>query len=123
MISMKKAIIGLSGLVILSFVVLLFVNAQNSPDGAKKAATEVSANCAKCPSTAACTTMGEAKTAACNPAKCKEMGCDPAKCKEGKCDPATCKATCTATAAKGGMKGTAPANCTSACPMMTAAKK
>ena len=45
---MKKTIIGISVLVILSFIVLLFVNAQNTLQNAKKTATEVSVNCANC---------------------------------------------------------------------------
>jgi hypothetical protein len=99
---MKKVILGLSGILVAAFVVIMFANAQNAPQEVKKGpvtATEVSKDCAKCPTAATCTKMTETKTAdvkACDPAKCKEMGCDPTKCKEGKCDPATCKATCTA---------------------------
>jgi hypothetical protein len=109
---MKKIIIGLTGIVLVAFVVVMMVNAQEKPKEAKKAATEVSKDCGKCPSAAACAKMGEAKTAeakTCDPAKCKEMGCDPAKCKEGKCDPATCKATCTG--ATGDAKACDPATC------------
>jgi hypothetical protein len=95
---MKKIIIGLSGIVLVAFFVILVANAQNSTQEVKKASTEMSKSCSKCPSASACAKMketasSEAKT--CDPAKCKEMGCDPAKCKEGKCDPATCKAKCT----------------------------
>jgi len=103
---MKKALLGISGLLILGFVTILFVNAQSKPQEVKKAATEASTGCGACPSAtaAACTTKPETKTAElkkCDPAKCKEMGCDPAKCAEGKCDPATCKAhMADATAAK-----------------------
>jgi len=102
---MKKVILGLSGILVAAFVVVLFVNAQNAPQEAKKAAGPATAKteCAACPSTAACSTAGTAKkaeTVKCDPAKCKEMGCDPAKCKEGKCDDATCKAKCTAMAKK-----------------------
>jgi hypothetical protein len=96
---MKKVIIGLSGILVAAFVVIMFANAQNAPQEVKKAATEMSAGCAKCPSAAACAKMTEANASevkACDPAKCKELGCDPAKCKEGKCDPAKCKATCAA---------------------------
>jgi len=99
----------------LTLVVLMFVNAKISPQEVKKAATETSADCSKCPSmtSAACGMMASAKTSevkSCDPAKCKEMGCDPAKCKEGKCDPATCKANCTN--ASGAMKSCDPAKCT-----------
>lgn len=110
---MKKALIGISGIIMLTLVVVLFVNAKNSPQDVKKAATEQKADCAKCPSAAGCGTMAEAKKAeakTCDPAKCKEAGCDPAKCKEGKCDDATCKAKCKS--AGGDMKNCDPAKCT-----------
>ena len=116
---MKKVIIGLSGLVILAFVVILFTNAQNSKQEVKKAATEISKDCAKCPSASSCTKMSEAKgpsastaaitPAACDPAKCKDAKCDMTKCKEGKCDPATCKTKCAA--ATGDMKSCDMAKC------------
>jgi hypothetical protein len=120
--NMKKVIIGLSSVVILAFAVVLFVNAQNAPQEVKKAAatTEVSKDCAKCPSAATCTkvsgpnaTAPEAKAAtkACDPAKCKAAGCDMTKCKEGKCDPATCKTKC----AEG--KACDPAKCTMKTPV------
>ncbi|MCX6326609.1 MAG: hypothetical protein NT144_08195 [Bacteroidia bacterium] len=109
---MKKIIIGLSGLLIVAFVVIIVANAQNSTQGAKKASTEMSKDCGKCPSASACGKMTEATAAdvkKCDPAKCKEMGCDPAKCKEGKCDPAKCKANCANS--KDGMKKCDPAMC------------
>jgi hypothetical protein len=111
---MKKLIIGLSAIIMLTLVVVLFVNAKNSPQDVKKAATEQKADCAKCPSASACGTMAdtkktEAKTT-CDPAKCKEKGCDPAKCKEGKCDAATCKTDCKS--AGGDMKNCDPSKCT-----------
>jgi hypothetical protein len=114
---MKKVILGLSGILVSAFVIIMVANAQNNPQEVKKAATETSADCAKCPSSASCGAMTAAKTSevktaevkTCDPAKCKEMGCDPAKCKEGKCDPATCKANITA--ATGGMKPCDPAKC------------
>jgi hypothetical protein len=110
---MKKALIGLSGVIMLTLVVVLFVNAKNSPQDVKKTTTEQKADCGKCPSKAGCGTMAEAKTTetkTCDPAKCKEAGCDPAKCKEGKCDDTTCKAKCKSTG--GDMKNCDPAKCT-----------
>jgi hypothetical protein len=89
---MRKIIIGLSGLLIVAFVAVKIVNAQETPQEVKKNTTEQKMDCGKCPEAKACTAGAEAK--ACDPAKCKEMGCDPAKCKEGKCDPAKCKAKC-----------------------------
>ena len=112
---MKKVIVTLSGLVILAFVVILFVNAQNSAQDVKKSTTEVSMNCAKCPSAATCTKMNENKMAACDTAKCKQGKCDMTKCKEGKCNGATCKMK--SAEAKGEMKSCDPAKCKSACPM------
>jgi hypothetical protein len=114
---MKKVILGLTGILFATFVVIMVANAQNNTQEVKKSSstTEVSQDAAKCPMASACAMKGETKTAeakacdpakmkemgcdpskckemGCDPAKCKEMGCDPAKCKEGKCDPATCKA-------------------------------
>jgi hypothetical protein len=94
---MRKIIIGLSGILVAAFVVIMVANAQGNQKEVKKGpatTTEVSKDCSKCPAAAGCGKMKEAKTTevkACDPAKCKEVGCDPAKCKEGKCDPATCK--------------------------------
>jgi hypothetical protein len=122
---MKKIIIGLSGLVVLAFAVVLFTNAQASKQEVKKAATEVSKDCGKCPSASTCPEAAKTKVAgpnageakiegskagACDMAKCKAAGCDMTKCKEGKCDPATCKAKCAE--AKSEMKGCDPAKCT-----------
>ena len=113
---MKKALLGLSGLLILVFVTVLFVNAQSGPQEVKKQTTEASVGCGACPSatSAACATKAETKTAEvkkCDPAKCKEMGCDPAKCAEGKCDPATCKVHL---ADASSTKTTSPAACCAA---------
>jgi hypothetical protein len=114
---MKKVIFGLSGILVVAFVVILVANAQNNTQEVKKASTtEMSADCAKCPTAATCAKMTAAKASevkTCDPEKCKAAGCDPAKCKEGKCDPATCKANM---AAAGGKKCD-PATC------MGAAKK
>jgi hypothetical protein len=112
---MKKVILGLSGILVAAFVIIMIANAQSNPQEVKKATTttEVSKDCGKCPSASSCAKMTEAKTAeakACNPAKCKETGCDPAKCKEAGCDPAKCKegkcdpAACKANCAKAGTK-------------------
>lgn len=112
---MRKAIIGLSALVILSFIVLLFVNAHAASFKSKKADTEISAGCGNCPSAATCTS----KTACCDGTG-KNMG-DPAKCKEMKCDQANCPE------AKGSgcpmmQKTTATSGCGKSCPLMTAGK-
>ena len=103
---MKKVIIGLSGLVILAFVVILFTNAQNSKQEVKKAATEISKDCAKCPSASSCTKMSEAKGPSASTAAITPAACDPAKCKG---DPATCKTKCAA--ATGDMKSCDMAKC------------
>ena len=105
---MKKAIIGLSALVIFSFVVLLFVNAQTDAPKGKKAQTEVTAKC--CPSATACPKAAQA-SAGC--AEKKEIACDPEKCKELGCDPATCPK---AKAEGCKMQASAPA-CGKPCPM------
>jgi hypothetical protein len=91
---MKKIILGLSGIFVAGFVIIMVANAQNNPQEVKKAATEVSKDCPKGPSASCCAKMSESKSSeakVCDPDKCKEKGCDPAKCREGKCDPAKCK--------------------------------
>ena len=106
---MKKVIIGLSCLVVLAVAVILFTNARPSTQEVKKAATEASKDCTKCPSSAACAKATDTKAAACDMTKCKAAKCDMAKGKEGKCDPATCKTKCSE--AKGDMKNCDPAKC------------
>lgn len=101
---MKKVIIGLSALMVLSFVVIFAVKAQSNDQEVKKAKAEVTKDCSKCPSAASCAAAsGEVAVTAsaadhasmkCDPAKCKEGKCDPAQCKAGKCDPAVCKTNC-----------------------------
>jgi hypothetical protein len=57
---MKKVIIGLSVVVILAVVVVLFTNSRTSSNEGKKAVTEMSKDCCKSASTANCE-MGKAK--------------------------------------------------------------
>ena len=84
---MKKIILVLSGMIVAAFVVVMVANAQDGTQDKKKATTEVSKGCGKCP-------MANSKAKKCDPAKCKEMGCNPAKCKEGKCNCANSKGSC-----------------------------
>ena len=122
---MKKAIIGISGLLIFAFAIIFTVEAQKSNKQEKKAVTTVTQEVkapAKCCATSDSKTasadavkgpvmkcdMATMKTEKCDPATCKDMKCDPAKCKGGKCDPATCKTNCSAMASE--MKCN-PANC------------
>jgi hypothetical protein len=67
---MKKIIIGLSGMVLIAVVVILFVNAKSSKAVADKPATEVAAKCAGCPSAATCPEMKGTTTASATPAVC-----------------------------------------------------
>lgn len=109
---MKKIYVAITALLLIAFVVIKVANSQTTLQEVKKAATEKTMDCGKCPSSATCAKMGESKTGeakTCDPAKCKEMGCDPAKCKEGKCDPAKCKAKCAGV--DGGIKKCDPAKC------------
>lgn len=70
---MRKIIIGLSGIVLVAFVVVLVANASTGdPKDTKKATTEVSKDCSKCPSAAACSEKAEAK-------KCEQAGTGEAK--------------------------------------------
>ena len=93
---MTKVIIGISALLILSFVVISAVNGQNDQKKEKKAKTEAVKDCSKCPSAASCEMAAGEGPMPASQAKHSCANCDPAKCKEGKCDPA-CKANCTKT--------------------------
>jgi hypothetical protein len=64
---MKKVIIGLTGMVLIAVVVILFVNAQSSKASDKKATTEAAAKCAGCKDAATCPEMKgtTATTASC----------------------------------------------------------
>jgi hypothetical protein len=93
---MKKVIIGISALVILSFVVISAVTAQNDQKKEKKARTEAVKDCSKCPSAATCEMAAGEDPVPGSRAKHASANCDPAKCKEGKCDSA-CKTACTKT--------------------------
>jgi hypothetical protein len=94
---MKKIIIGLSGLIVLIFLIIFTISAKNDKE-ITKAKSEVAMDCSKCPSTTLCTSNSSSKTVTCDPAKCSEMKCDPATCKTNckdasaqlKCDPAKC---------------------------------
>lgn len=115
---MKKTIIALSTLTLLAFFLIFTVNAQTNDQKDKKAKTEVSKDCSKCPSASACpmaasqaaVVVSSANQAGmkCDPAQCKTGKCDPANCAAGKCDPASCKSNCAN--ASSGMKCD-PASC------------
>lgn len=71
---MRKIIIGLSGIVLVAFIVVLVANASTGdPKDSKKATTEMSKDCSKCPSAAVCAEKADAKTAEAKPC------CDAAK--------------------------------------------
>ena len=107
---MKKTIIGLSGLVVLTFVVILTVSAKNNDQQCKTTNTELSQAVSYCTSTDKCCGMADSKISACDPSKCSTMKCDPATCKGGKCDQATCNGgKCDPSACKQSCGGTATA--------------
>jgi hypothetical protein len=117
---MKKVIIGLSCLILLTLTVILFTNARTGTQDVKKATTEVSKDCTKGPSSSTCTKMAGTKAGFCDMAKCKEGKCDMTKCKAGKCDPAVCKTNCTV--AKCCIKNCDPAKCATNCAMKSTTK-
>lgn len=107
---MKKVIIGLSSLIVLTFVIIFAINAQDNNQQGK---SEVSQGITCCTSMDKCCGPSDSKisncsTMKCDPANCKAGKCDPATCKGNNCDPATCKTNCggAATALKCG-----PMNC------------
>ena len=91
---MKKLLITIGGLLIMTFVVVLFVNATGSKKDTKKAKTEVKKDGTTVPCSATCKLSTVDNAATCDPAKCKGTNCDPEKCKAAGCDPATCKGNC-----------------------------
>jgi hypothetical protein len=114
---MKKVIIGLSSVVILAVVVILFTNSKTTPQDTKKAATEMSKDCGKCPSAAKCSEMSGSKAAPCDMAKSKDANGDVTAKNEEKPAAGATKACCPEGKAKS--KNCDPATC----PMHTAAKK
>ena len=86
---MKKLLITIGSLLIMTFVVILFINATESKKDTKKAKTEVKKTETTAPCSATCNHSTGDKTTVCDPEKCKELNCVH---KDGKCDPATCAA-------------------------------
>jgi len=72
---MKKVIVGLTGMVLIAVVVILFVNASGNKAEAKKATTEVAAKCAGCKDAATCPEMKGTTATATTTASC----CDTTK--------------------------------------------
>ena len=88
---MKKVIIGLSGLFLLTFFIIFTVIAKNNDKETKKAKIEVSKDFSQCPSIALGSCCSGSKVANCCTTKSTQENCDASKCKEGKCDLTTCK--------------------------------
>jgi len=82
---MKKLFISIGSILIITFVVVLFINASEAKKDTAKAKTEVTQSETVEPCTAACNNSTGVKTATCDPEKCKEVNCI-----DDKCDPATC---------------------------------
>ena len=87
---MKKVIIGLSALVVLTLAVVLTVNAQDNKTTKKNKTEVVAGNCKGGPATSSCCAMKDKKSSECpaNNAKCdstKMSGCDKTKssCEKG----------------------------------------
>ena len=83
MSDMKKVIIALSGVLVLSLAVVLFVSATGRSEEGKKAKTEMSKDCSKCSSATACSDTTKvndkaaAKSCCSTSAKCNaEAACD-----------------------------------------------
>jgi len=107
---MKKLLIGVGSVLIMAFVLVLFVNAKDTPKDPKKAKTETVKTEAPAPCSATCSSSKADAAAKCDPATCTAH-------KEGeKCDPATCIAH--AEAAKKEAEACKPtAGCAATCPM------
>ena len=87
---MKKAIIGLSGLIVLTFFIIIAVNAQNNDQQNMKLNSGTTQDISQTLSPGLCCSLSGSKTTACNSTNCSVVKCDASKCKEGKCDPTTC---------------------------------
>lgn len=82
---MKKLLISIGSILILSFVVVLFINAAESDKDPKKERAKVKKEVVAAPCSAACNHSSGDKPENCDPATCTSH-------KDGKCDPATCTA-------------------------------
>ncbi|MDT8402115.1 MAG: hypothetical protein RQ743_10500 [Bacteroidales bacterium] len=91
---MKKLLLGISGLAVLVFVLVLTVGAQDKTTKDKELTqTEVVTEASHCGSSSAC--MDQAET---HKADCDHENCDPENCDEnctGKCDHKQCTGNCT----------------------------
>jgi hypothetical protein len=85
---MKKVLVSVGSILIMAFLVVLFVNANDSVKDPKKAKAEGKKTETAMPCSSACSQSPENKTATCNLEKCKELNCSP---ESGKCDPTTCQ--------------------------------
>jgi len=84
---MKKVLIGLSGILLVAFIVVLATGASTvDKKDSKKATTEMSKDCSKCPSAATCADKTVASKS------------DEPKTTEAKPCAASCKTPCTASA-------------------------
>lgn len=103
---MKKVIIGLAGLVVMAFVVVLVVSARSTDTEEVKACSETVKECTMTTSAPAscCPSAAKATAETAGTAECKVAGCDHENCT------GTCKETATA------------AKCPALCPMHTASK-
>jgi hypothetical protein len=91
---MKKVIIGLSGLIVLTFIIIFTVNSQNSDQKSRNADSIESQDISTYPPMGKCCNNSDLIIASCNTTNCSIMKCDPSTCKGDKCDPATCKPNC-----------------------------
>ena len=86
---MKKVLVGLSGIILVAFITLLFVNATTEDNkDTKKATTEMTTDCSKCPSAASCADMTPActKTSDAKPCPVAAKACCPGSKEVKKCD-------------------------------------
>jgi hypothetical protein len=91
---MKKILIGFAGVLVMSLVAVLFINAGEKNQGTNKVQTELKAEAAKGPCMMQCNHMKNNTVKPCESAKCQGTTCDPAKCLKSGCDPANCKMNC-----------------------------
>jgi positive regulator of sigma E activity len=84
---MKKALIGIAGILVMAVVIVLFINAREGDKVVKKATTEMKSDCGNCPVATACEQKAVTEVKKCDPSICPEHTA--AAVKEMKdCDPA-----------------------------------
>ena len=83
---MKRILLGITGVIMLAFVAILFVNAGENTPVVHNPQTEVKMDAAIGSCMMQCINKKDTKGQSCHPSNCKGTNCDPEKCKNAGCD-------------------------------------